>query len=187
MNINDTYQKVVIFGTTRGLGKAFLNYISKNTENIIEINRNDWKVLGSIRGLKSKISKASLVICNSHLGFLTSNLIYELSDYFSGSPTTIIVIGSVTSDVVKDQPNIYNIEKKTIENTVKQLQLYSSKPQIILVKPGWIDSELIKDNTRARKSNKMEPNNLVSYIMSTIEESLKREFNLKSISIDNFN
>ena len=54
MNINDTYRKVVIFGTTRGLGKAFLNYISENTKNIIEINRNDWRVLGSIQGLKSK-------------------------------------------------------------------------------------------------------------------------------------
>ena len=187
MLMKNLFKKVVIFGSTKGLGNAFLRYIENVSTNIVEINRKDWIVNGSIKGLKNKIRNATLLVCNHHLDLNSANILFEFQEFYSKKNVVILIVGSVTSDVVKDQPNKYNIEKKTIENIVIQLQLHSSKPQFVLLKPGWIDSEMLKNNSRAKSANKMKPKQLVDYTMSVLLSSIQANLNLKSITIDNYN
>ena len=185
--MKNLFKKIVIFGTTKGLGKAFSGYVKNMSKNVVEINRSDWIVDGSIKGLKNKIRGATLLICNHHLDLNSANILYELEEFYRQKEVVILIIGSVTSDVVKDQPNKYNIEKKTIENITVQIQLHSSLTKFILLKPGWIDSEMLKNNSRAKKANKMKPKQLVEYTMSSILRSIQADLNLKSITIDNYN
>ena len=177
-----TFSSALVIGGSKGIGKAFVEYFQSSGINVGCLNSKEYAEIKNEKSLQSHLNDTDICVLNAHLGFQTVEIFLNIVKFWRGKKKNIVVIGSITSDMRKDKINVYNLEKKAIEESVLQVQLETSRPSVTLVKPGWVDTDLVK---HIKSKNKMPPKSLVETTMSTLLTCEHRDLVLKSISLDN--
>lgn len=169
--------KIVITGTTSGLGKAckeqFVNH------EIEELNRPDYDLDVDLNAYVK--NDFDVYINNAYSGFKQTELLYKLFDINKDRDCKIINIGSVVADKTYNRVYPYAIHKKALADACLQLQQIDSQCKIIHLRLGRMATPM----TESRPNPKLEPEIVAAYIESVL---LHMPLNvvIKDLTIDNF-
>ena len=170
----DTKLKFYITGTRGGLGSAIakklhmrfpfddIQSLNRPEYELKDINKNDFDVF---------------INC-SHYEFNQTELLYRLFEANKDRECHIISIGSVSSDGDRKSINKYAIEKAALEKACQQLSLVSDKCKVSLIKPGRINTKMVKHID----SKKMEPEEVAKAVVWVATQP--KHINIKSLTID---
>lgn len=170
--------KIYVTGTTSGLGQAIKDEIKKTYiyPTIIDLNKPDYDLsLNLDNYIKDDFD---VYINNAHYSFAQTELLYKLVEVNKNRECHIINIGSVSSDGDRKIVNHYAIEKTALEKACTQLSLINSKCKISLVKPGRMNTKMVKHID----APKLDTKEVARVILWMINQP--RHINIKSISVD---
>ena len=165
---------IYITGTTRGLGKELAKVFSLSTSNIVELNRPEFDIKDPVIH-----SDFDIYINNAHDGYSQTELLYKLFDQNKDRNCQIINIGSVSADGDRKSVNPYAIQKKSLDSACTQLQLIDSRCRVIHIKPGRMNTDMIKH----MDVNKMGPRIVAEHIYMVSCMSWGPTY-IKTITID---
>lgn len=78
------------------------------------------------------------------LGFLQTELLNMVwQAWRDQEDKMIITIGSQGADHTKTFFHPYNIHKRAIDETARQLRLAARHPQVVVVRPSWVDTPVV--------------------------------------------
>lgn len=173
--------KIYITGTRGGLGSAIKSNLTSAypSHQIIDLNRPEYD-LSRVDGNLDRLVKDDfdLYVNCSHYGFSQVELLYRLFDQNKDRKCHIINIGSVSSDGDRKAINQYAIEKAALEKTCQQLSLVSDKCKVSLVKPGRMETKMVKHI----EAPKMDPKNVAESVLWIASQP--EHINIKSLTID---
>jgi len=167
--------RVYITGTTKGLGKALKKEFTKLQFNVVGLDRPEYNLNNIDKYIKDDFM---VYINNAHYEYAQTELLYKLAEANKERHCHIINIGSVSSDGDRKAVNRYAIYKTALEKACIQLSLVNSKCKISLIKPGRIDTDMIKETI----APKMDPREVARAIVWTAIQP--RHINIKSMSVD---
>ena len=167
--------RVYITGSTKGLGKALKKEFSKIKFEVVGLDRPEYDLSNTDSYVKDDFV---IYINNAHYEFAQTDLLYKLVEANKDRQCHIINIGSVSSDGDRKAVNRYAIHKTALEKACTQLSLVNSKCKISLIKPGRIDTDMIKETI----APKMDPREVARAIVWTAIQP--RHINIKSMSVD---
>jgi len=159
--------KIAITGYTSGIGKSLSKGFENQGHKIIGFNRSTSANISSDLGIDKivdAVKDCDIFINNAYdtqkirttLGFAQTVLLYKIWYMWQGQAKIIINIGSRTSDVNHNKIWPYAIHKISLDEAVKQLRnLNTTRPQIINLKPGYVDTNQVSDISGVTK---MDPN-----------------------------
>jgi len=167
--------RVYITGSTKGLGKALKKEFSKLKFEIVGLDRPEYDLSNTDNYVKDDFV---IYINNAHYEYAQTDLLYKLVEANKERQCHIINIGSVSSDGDRKAINQYAIHKTALEKACTQLSLVNSKCKITLIKPGRIDTDMIKETI----APKMDPREVARAIVWTAIQP--RHINIKSVTVD---
>jgi nucleoside-diphosphate-sugar epimerase len=158
--------KIAITGHTRGIGKALSDGFASQGHEVIGFSRSTTPNLSSEEGIEA-VANASIdcdmIVINAYdfelrktnLGFAQTTLLLKMWELWKDKDKIIVTIGSrssdgsmIGSDPVPMRPFYYYIHKCTLDLAVKQLRnIQKTNPQIINLKPGYVDTDMISHVT----------------------------------------
>ena len=104
---------------------------------------------------------------NSFYGFLQVELLNKVWSLWHGKTNKIILtIGSTSAETTKNYHHPYSVHKKAIDDTCKQLRNCADYPQVINIKPGLVDTDVVKKFT-AKKSESTDVADVVWYAITS--------------------
>jgi NAD(P)-dependent dehydrogenase (short-subunit alcohol dehydrogenase family) len=144
--------KVIITGSTRGIGQACKDYLGKVLNHqIVELNRPGYDLSANLDSFVS--DDFDVYINNAYYAWAQVDLLYKLFAANQNRRCIIVNIGSVSADGNYDFVNPYAVHKAALDKACGQLQLISSQCKVVLLKLGRVDTNLV-----AHKSGpKMDP------------------------------
>jgi NADP-dependent 3-hydroxy acid dehydrogenase YdfG len=113
--------KIVITGTTRGLGKELTNYFSSKGHTVIELNRGDDKIAPALG--------CDLYINNAYGNGIQIDLVNNLYSKIS----RMVVMGSVAADYTDHNMPVYSQHKKELKQRVLELANTQNKTDFLLL------------------------------------------------------
>jgi len=175
---------ILIVGHSSGIGDFLYNYFTnlKTTFSVKGISRKSGHDISTEKGVKSAVSLAKeydVIILNAHASYSQVDTLYSLFSAHRATHKRIIVMGSQSSDGVKNFPHKYAIEKAALEKCCEQLQNCPSNLSITLLKPGWVSTERVKKLTT---ESALELNDLADIIDYLIR--LPTRVEVKKVSIN---
>jgi short-subunit dehydrogenase len=158
MVINGIKMKIAITGHTKGIGAALFKKLENEKCEVIGYSRsNGWDLTNEDTREKFyediKLNNFDVFINNAYpydkfntiFGFLQVELLNKVWSIWNNQSNKIIVtIGSQSSEIVKNYYHPYSIHKKAIDDTCKQLRACSEWPLIMNIKPGYVDTDIVK-------------------------------------------
>jgi NAD(P)-dependent dehydrogenase (short-subunit alcohol dehydrogenase family) len=174
--------KILISGHSRGIGHAIAEYFGQRNYEITGFSRSNNKDLSS-QLERDQFVIASLtndiIVLNANLGFNSIGLLYQICQICKGQTNkTIVIIGSQSTETTKTWPHPYQIEKLALESAAKQMQNIPGYPTIIIVRPGYVDTDSVAQVTH---SAKMSPNSVAELIYSIIEINKSKDYKILNI------
>ena len=79
----------------------------------------------------------------------------------------IICISAAASDYIKNYFHPYNIHKKALDETCRQLRSTREWPHIINIKPTYVDTQVVSHLTKVNKSSTKEVAELISFSLNS--------------------
>lgn len=156
--------KVAITGHTTGIGlsltRVFIDFLGFSRKTGYDLHNRIIR-----EKMYSEISDCDVFINNANLGWNQSVLLYEIWEKWKDKDKLIINIGSVAADYNQTISTPYNIQKRALQDACLQLQQESRLCKIVLVKPGYVDTPVVKHV----KAAKMDPDELALYIKELVE------------------
>lgn len=150
--------KIALTGHTSGLGLEIAKIFQENNHEVMGYSKsNGWDLTDS--GVRKRFLEqvdSNSFDCfinnaypygkhNTMDGFLQVELLNQVWLKWQKQQGKIIAtIGSTTSETVKKHFHPYSVHKNAIDETCKQLRNISSWPQIINIRPGWVDTRAVK-------------------------------------------
>lgn len=171
---------IYITGTTRGLGKELIPHFERKYmfNKVVGLNRPEYDLSRNVDDFIRNDFK--VFVNNAHYGFAQTELLYKLFEANKDRKCLIINIGSVSADGDRKEVNEYAIQKKALDAACTQLQLVKSECRVIQVKPGRIDTDLVKH----LESKKMDAFDLAKQIV-WISELCWGNTYFKTFTVDN--
>ena len=150
--------KIAITGHTSGIGIATYNLLQEHNHIVQGFSRSNGFDLTNQAERTSmyqilKNEQFDCLINNAYPyqsaygtnGFMQTAILNDVWKIWRSDPgKTIITIGSLGADHVKNQQMPYSIHKKSIDDTAKQLRLACQYPQVTVIKPSWVDTPAVK-------------------------------------------
>lgn len=172
--------KVYVTGTTRGLGKALKKEFTKLKFEVVGLDRPEYNLDCKYPAEIDKYVKDDFLIYvnNAHYEYAQTELLYKLAEANKERQCHIINIGSVSSDGDRKSVNQYAIHKTALEKACTQLSLVNSKCKISLIKPGRINTDMVKETV----APKMDPREVARTIVWVAAQP--KHINIKSMTVD---
>lgn len=137
---------IILVGHTQGIGKFLFERLNEDNQKVLGVSRSTGHDMSrDTEKMASLCSDFDTVILNAHQGFSQVELLYEICRQHAQSPKSIICLGSISSDGLKNYPHIYSVEKLALEGACRQLQNWHSPLRISLMKFGWVDTPRVRD------------------------------------------
>ena len=171
--------RIYVTGGTKGLGAAIIQSFERQYmfDDIKNLSRSTGY---DIRNGVEHFCKTDfdVYVNNAQYGFRQTELLYELFKRNKMRKCHIINIGSVSGDGDRKEYNPYAVEKAALEKATTQLQLVDSKCKVSLIKPGRMDTDMVK-HIDAPKMYPQAVANAINFIISQSSDVL-----IKSLTID---
>jgi NAD(P)-dependent dehydrogenase (short-subunit alcohol dehydrogenase family) len=140
--------KIAITGHSSGIGKAIHDGFVKQGHEIIGydlLTKHNVSTEHNVRMLAQDAVDCDMIVINAYRGFSQTTLLYEMFALWKNQSKTIVVIGSRVDNSFGQYPHEYAVHKATLDLAIKQLRdTPASGPKIINLKPGWVDTPLVK-------------------------------------------
>lgn len=188
--------RVTITGHTKGIGLATANFFtsknceisgwSRSTNNGIPEYPSTPDEHKAIFDFLHDCSCSEITILNANLKFYNVNLLYEIYEKYAqyDDGRIIIVLGSMTTEVYKSSPNIYQIQKAALELAVKQLQNLPKRsnmaPYVGLIRPGYVDTDAVKGIV----GTKIDPKTIAELIWHMVETKKMRDYCIYDLLVE---
>lgn len=168
--------KIVITGTTSGLGKACKEYFS--THELIELNRPTYDLDVNLDNFV--FTDFDVYINNAYSNFKQTELLYKLFEKNQNRNCKIINVGSVCADRDYNRFYPYAIHKKSLADACLQLQQIDSMCKVIHLRLGRMQTPMV-ENKLGPKINPLTIAEYIDKILIQMPESVV----IKDITIDN--
>lgn len=169
--------KIVITGTTSGLGLACKEHFSSMHE-VIELNRPQFDLDKNLDDFVC--DDFDVYINNAYSNWTQVDLLYKLFEKNKDRACKIINVGSVCADRTYDKINPYAIHKLALDAACLQLQQIDSQCRIMNLKLGRMNTPM----TYHRNGPKMNASIIAKQIQYLIET--ENSIVIKELVIDNF-
>lgn len=167
--------KIIITGTTSGLGEALKNRLSGHE--LVCLDRPDYDLS---KNLDSYLSDDfDVYINNAYYKWAQVDLLYSLFEVNKDRDCKIVCIGSVSADGNYDYPNPYAVHKAALDKACAQLQLMAKPCRVISVKLGRMDTPMSKEKPGA----KLDPGFVAGEIIRLFD--FPDKVLVKTLTIDN--
>jgi NADP-dependent 3-hydroxy acid dehydrogenase YdfG len=168
--------KIIITGTTSGLGLTCKNYFSNY--NVVELNRPTYDLDKNLEDFV--FNDFDVYINNAYSNWTQIDLLYKLFEKNKDRSCKIINVGSVCSDRTYDKVYPYAIHKLALDAACNQLQQIDSKCKIVHLKLGRMRTPMT--------AHRPEPKIDTAIIAKQIDYIIKMDNSvvIKELSIDNF-
>lgn len=137
--------KIAITGGTAGIGQALANIYTEQGHEVIALSRRTGYNIRSILKVAGMIEPCDMFINNAQVGFAQTELLWEVWGRWQGQNKTIVNISTQMTDQLvapKLEWDHYLIQKKALELAHAQCEYRSALPNLILIKPGRIATQL---------------------------------------------
>ena len=168
--------KIVITGTTSGLGKACKEYFTFH--DVIELNRPEYDLDINLDAFVK--TDFDVYINNAYSGFKQTELLYKLFEQNQNRKCKIINIGSVCADRDYNRFYPYAIHKKSLSDACLQLQQINSLCKVIHLRLGRMDTPMVNH----RSGPKIDPSIVAEY-MENLLIYMPDDIVIKDFTIDN--
>lgn len=169
--------KIVITGTTSGLGKACKDELE--LDHLVEaLDRPKYDLDVNLDAYVK--TDFDVYINNAYSGYKQVELLYKLFEANKNRSCKIINIGSVVADKTYDKVYPYAIHKKALADACLQLQQIDSQCKVIHLRLGRMATPM----TEHRPGPKLDPKTVVAYI-DTVLLNMPTAVVIKDLTIDN--
>ena len=172
--------KIAITGHTAGIGLATTNLLREQGHEVMGFSRrNGWDLTDKDirKNLINELTegKFDCFINNAYPykyyqnieGFTQVELLNQVWLLWEKDPTKkIVVVGSLSSETVKNYYHPYSVHKKAIDETCKQLRNTRPWPHVINIKPSYVDTQVVKNIKHGEKSKPEDVAELVSWALN---------------------
>lgn len=132
--------KIVVTGSSRGLGKAIADYYNSHNHRVLKLTHKtdlrDWTVR---QNLYKQIDDFDIFVSVAKPDFVQTELLYELYDLWQNKNNFIISIGSgiVKYDTWGNsiERMKYHTQKKSLQHATQQLQRLNNPCRVININP----------------------------------------------------
>lgn len=148
--------KIAITGHTHGIGKEFADQLSKRGHDILGISRSKGENIRRIIHVSSMIEPCDMFINNAQTQYAQTELLYEVWSRWQNQKKYIWNISTkMTEEPINSTPDgqddiimsQYRNQKLALEEASKQLRYKNSWPQISVIRPGGVATQVGWDNT----------------------------------------
>lgn len=164
--------KVIITGHTKGIGREFFKYFSKNNYDVIGVSKSTGYDITdeSIRQEILKLSQDADIFVNNafvnndYSQFIMLTQIYE---QWAGKDKIIINLSSFRASYFVEDfefPKYYEIKKKINDYCIEK-QWHSRRPYLINLRPGKVDTERNIDENQ-KKMNVEDVITVIDFILA---------------------
>lgn len=144
--------KIAITGYSSGIGKAIHDGFAEQGHEIVGYDlytKHNVSTEHNVRMLAEDAIDCDMIVINAYCGFSQTILLYEMFALWTNQDKTIVVVSSRSTDLVdkpiEQCPNNYVVHKASLDLAVNQLRnIPVSGPRIINLRPGWVDTPLVK-------------------------------------------
>jgi nucleoside-diphosphate-sugar epimerase len=136
--------KIAITGHSAGIGQALSTIYTEQGHEVVGLSRRNGYNIRSIPRVVGMIESCDVFINNAQVGFVQTELLWEVWNRWRGQNKTIINISTqMTNNSVapREEWDQYIIQKKALELAHTQCQERSPLPKLILIKPGSIATQ----------------------------------------------
>ena len=174
--------KILLSGHTRGIGLAIYDHFTNLNYKVAGYSRaNSLDLLDTSNRAKfiSESITADVIILNAHLGYENVNLFYMLCKLlYKQVQKTIIVLGSHSTETTKSFVHPYQIEKLALEEAARQVQSLPGYPTIVIVRPGYVDTQSV---SHVKGQQKMATSSVATLIEHIINSNAENDFKILNI------
>lgn len=168
--------KIVITGTTSGLGLTCKNYF--NHYDVVELNRPKYDLNINLQDFI--LDDFDVYINNAYSNWTQVDLLYSLFEKNRDRECKIINVGSVCADRTYNKVYPYAVHKLALDAACNQLQQIDSKCKVIHLKLGRMQTPM----TSHRPHPKIDTTIVAKQIDYLI--NMDNSVVIKELSIDNF-
>lgn len=174
--------KILISGHNRGIGKSIADHFASKHYNIVGFSRSNNKDL-AIEGVRTQFILESMssdvIVLNANIGFDAVQLLYKICQVCKGQQNkTIVILGSQSTETTKTFPHQYQIEKIALESAAQQLQNITGYPTIVVVRPGYVDTDSVRHVTDVAK---ISPDSVAELIATVLELNQRTDYKILNI------
>jgi nucleoside-diphosphate-sugar epimerase len=136
--------KIAITGHSAGIGQALANIFGEQGHEIIGLSRRNGYNIRSLPKVAGVIEPCDMFINNAQVGFVQTELLFEVWRRWRSQQKYIINIGTQMTDMFlppKEEWDEYIIQKKALDLSTQLLEQRSKWPRLLLVRPGSIATQ----------------------------------------------
>lgn len=176
-------RKVLILGHTKGIGKAIFDRLTSDGHSVKGLSRENgnfnMEQPNSRERVANLLDQYDTLIISANAGWANVEMLYRAWGKWKGrKDKTIVVMGSHITEQPRNFSNLYQIYKISLEAGVKQLQSASPYPNLVLLRPGWVQSEM----SASVEAAKMSPDSVAEVLAWTLDEETKpRDFRITNV------
>lgn len=135
--------KIAITGHTAGIGQALAGEYARNGHEIVGLSQREGNNIRNIPKICNQIESCDVFVNNAQAGYAQTELLFEMSQRWSGTKKHIIVISTMmTQDPISPLPGLdmdqYRVQKVALEQAVHQLRHRRLGVKFTIVRPGNI-------------------------------------------------
>ncbi len=182
--------KIAVTGHTAGIGKALYREATRAGHFVTGYSRentgdlNETHVLLDVLNEMVKVFGTDVIVNNAYSGEMQQQLLMTLHrkhhGWMADPKNTVLVLSSLTTVRASNIPKSYVENKRRLEETCVILQdAPDIKCRIVIVRPGFVDTKLVKDLLDKTKHRYLEPGCLARFLLTLIESPVYvKEVNL---------
>jgi NADP-dependent 3-hydroxy acid dehydrogenase YdfG len=135
--------KIAITGHTAGIGQALSKEYIRLGHEIVGLSKRDGNNIRNIPKICDQIEPCDIFINNAQAGYAQTELLFEMTQRWSGTKKYIIVISTMmTQNPISPLSGLdmdqYRVQKVALEEAVHQLRYRRLGVKITIVRPGNI-------------------------------------------------
>ena len=137
--------KIAITGHSEGIGQALAKIYEAKGHEIVGLSRRNGYNIRSLPKVADMIEPCDMFINNAQIGYAQTELLCEIWRRWKDQRKSIIVISTHLTcypTSVLDGWEDYWLQKRTLEEACSQLRFKALLPEITVVKPGAVDTQL---------------------------------------------
>jgi nucleoside-diphosphate-sugar epimerase len=136
--------KIAITGHSAGIGQAFASIYQAQGHEVVGLSRRNGYNIRSIPKVAGMIESCDMFINNAQVGYVQTELLFEIWRRWRGQQKYIVNIGTQMTDLFlppKEEWDEYIIQKKALDLATQLLEQRSEWPRLLLVRPGMIATQ----------------------------------------------
>lgn len=144
---------IIVTGHTSGIGLAIKTWFDSHDYSTIGLSRatgHDLRDPSTIARIVAASTEGAVFINNAYAGMAQVNLLYALYDAWRDRQTTILSIGSNSSDGIKNYRHPYAVHKYALDKAVEQLQHTKPICRLMNLRLGYVDTPSVAHITQPK-------------------------------------